>query len=307
MDAPLLEIKNLTKTFGKLVAVNNLSFTVNRGDIFGFLGPNGAGKTTTLRMALGLMQPTSGEVKIFDRNISADPLGILSRVGALIDEPALYGFLSGYSNLKLLGDLGGGVEQERVMEVLKTVGLDDRAHDRVRHYSRGMRVRLGLAQALLNRPELLVLDEPTAGLDPEGSREIQNLIRELAANGGVTVIISSHLLGEIERICNRALILRKGQLLVCDHVHNLLSSESSKVEIGVSDPVAANAFLKNCELVKKVDAVSDYVLVAELKSGAASQLFRELAAANITVNSLNPVRKSLEEYFLDLMDAKNKT
>ena len=213
MKQLVLETEELTKKYRRRPVVDRLSLTVERGDIFGFLGQNGAGKSTTIRMALGLVRPTSGQVRVLGYDMSRQPLGALKRVGAIIEAPAFYENFSGRQNLRMLAAMSGGAERQRIESVLEIVGLRERAHDRVRVYSHGMRQRLGIAQALLPDPELIILDEPTDGLDPQGLREIRKLMLRLRDEFDLTVILSSHLLHEVEQICNRVAIIDGGRLL----------------------------------------------------------------------------------------------
>src|SRR6476469_11204084 len=208
-----LETQDLTKRFGSRTAVDRLSLRVERGDIYGFLGPNGAGKSTTLRMLLGLVRPTSGVIKFPLRASGWEYLRARSRVGAIIESPAFYENFSGRRNLQLLASLSGGVQRKRVEQVLEIVGLRDRARDPVRTYSYGMRQRLGIAQALLPTPELIILDEPINGLDTQGIQQTRELIRRLRDEFKLTVLLSSHLLTEIEQLCNRVGIIHEGRLL----------------------------------------------------------------------------------------------
>src|SRR5215203_3096426 len=208
-----LQTENLTKRFGGRIAVDRLTIRVERGDIYGFLGPNGAGKSTTLRMLLGLVRPTSGAIKFPVRASTWEYLKARSRIGAIIETPAFYENFSGRRNLQLLASLSGGVQKKRVDEVLEIVDLRDRAQDPVKVYSLGMRQRLGIAQALLPTPELIILDEPTNGLDPQGIHQTRELIRRLRNEFKLTVLLSSHLLTEIEQLCNRVGVIHEGHLL----------------------------------------------------------------------------------------------
>src|SRR6185369_7591975 len=221
-----LQTEELTKRFGTRAAVDRLSLRVERGDIYGFLGPNGAGKSTTLRMLLGLVRPTSGVIKFPVRASSWEYLKARSRIGAIIETPAFYENFSGRRNLQLLASLSGGVQKKRVDEVLEIVDLCDRARDPVKVYSLGMRQRLGIAQALLPTPELIILDEPTNGLDPQGIHETRNLIRRLRDEFKLTVLLSSHLLTEIEQLCNRVGIIHEGRLLYEGGPEALVASTS---------------------------------------------------------------------------------
>jgi ABC-type multidrug transport system ATPase subunit len=220
-----IETHDLTKTFGTRTAVDRLSVQVHPGDVFGFLGQNGAGKSTTIRMLLGLVKPSSGQVSLLGNNLPQQRESALRKVGAIVDGPAFYDGLTGVENLRLFSSLTSRVPLHRYSEVLRWVNLTGRENDKVRVYSHGMRQRLGLAQALLPKPELLILDEPTDGLDPQGIGEIRQLLVDLAQHHGVTVFLSSHLLHEIERICNRIAIIDQGRLLYQGTVKSLLESD----------------------------------------------------------------------------------
>lgn len=209
-DEVVLRLQNLTKQYGKRLAVDNLSLNIHRGDVFGFLGPNGAGKTTTIRMVFGLITPTAGNVEILGKDIAHHRAEVLPRVGALIETPALYLYMSGLDNLKAVASTLGGVPAKRYDAILELVGLKGREKDRVRTYSLGMKQRLGLAIALLQDPELLILDEPANGLDPAGIVEMRDLMHRLASEGK-TVLISSHLLTEVQQICSRVAIINFGK------------------------------------------------------------------------------------------------
>src|SRR5437660_9748313 len=218
----VLRTNNLTKQYGKRIAVKNLNLEVNRGEIFGFLGPNGAGKTTTIRMALGLIAPTAGSVEILGHDIATHRARILPRVGALVETPALYLYMSGRNNLRAVGSVLGGVPDERIDAVLELVGLRARQKDRVRTYSLGMKQRLGVAIALLQDPDILILDEPANGLDPAGIVEMRDLMHRLAAEGK-TVFISSHMLSEVQQICTRVAIINLGKLISESSIEELIS------------------------------------------------------------------------------------
>ena len=229
MDS-LVQTSGLTKRFRGLVAVDNLNLTVNRGDVFGFLGPNGAGKSTTLRMMVGLIQPTAGSVRLFGREVWQDRCGALKHVGAMIETPAFYTYLSGYDNLFILANSGGRYTRRELEDVLDIVGLLGRARDKVKAYSQGMRQRLAIALAIVGKPELVLLDEPTNGLDPEGMKEIRDLIGRLSRDHGLTFFLSSHLLHEVEQICSRIAVINKGKVQVSGMVQELIS-EADSVQI----------------------------------------------------------------------------
>ena len=211
-DAPPVTARGLVKRYGEIVAVDHVDLTVEPGDVFGYLGPNGAGKTTSLRMMLGLIRPSEGSVRLFGRDPLADGAKALDGVAGFVEEPRFYPYLSGRKNLRLLADYDDGDSRVRIEEMLELVELRDRAKDRVGGYSHGMRQRLGIAASLMRRPRLLLLDEPTTGLDPAGMRDMRELVRRLAGEG-ITVLLSSHLLGEVEDLCNRVAIVRKGRIV----------------------------------------------------------------------------------------------
>jgi len=232
----VIEVRGLTKKFRNLTAVDNLDLNVYRGDVFGFLGPNGAGKSTTIRMLLSLIKPTSGEMKIFNKSIVKDRKEIFSKVGAIVEKPDFYLYLSAYKNLEILGKLSGAdTSKKKIMEMLELVGLEKRYKSKVKTYSHGMKQRLGLAQALLHDPELIILDEPTTGLDPQGMKEIRDLIIYLSREKGKTIFLSSHILHEVELIATRMIILNKGKVQVEGTVEDLLKSDKVSVTFEVDN------------------------------------------------------------------------
>ena len=226
MTAPVLRTFDLSKRFGDVVAVDHVNLHVEEGELFGFLGPNGAGKTTTIAMMLGLLSPTTGRVEILGEEVSPTRTAALRHVGALVNTPGFYPYLSGRENLRLLARLYPDVDDRRVEEVLELVGLRAAAARKVKGYSTGMKQRLGLAAALLHRPRLLILDEPTNGLDPIGMRDMRELLRALA-DAGTTIFLSSHLLHEVEQICDRVAILNEGRIVAEGEVKALLRKHTS--------------------------------------------------------------------------------
>lgn len=223
----VLEVKNLTKVYKNARGIRNISFEVNKGDVFGFLGPNGAGKTTAMKVVTGLCRPDSGEVKIFGINTGEDFEGAMKNVGCLIEKPEAYEFMSGYGNLEMAARYYKGIGKPRLEEVLETVGLGKYAHERLGVYSLGMKQRLGLALAILSRPELVILDEPANGLDIEGMVDIRNIIQHLSREQGITFFISSHLVHEMELTCTRIGIISDGNLIATGTVNELLATHSS--------------------------------------------------------------------------------
>jgi len=297
-----LETQDLTKRFGSRTAVDRLSLRVERGDIYGFLGPNGAGKSTTLRMLLGLVRPTSGVVRFPLPAGTWEYLRARSRVGAIIETPAFYENISGRRNLQLLASLSGGVKKKRVEEVLEIVELSDRARDPVKVYSYGMRQRLGIAQALLPTPELIILDEPTNGLDPQGIQETRKLIRRLRDDMRLTVLLSSHLLTEIEQLCNRVGIIHEGRLLY-EGGPEALVTPSKVYRVRVDDLSTAFELLTTLSGVT-VSRNGDSVLRIDANDESIAAVNALLVSKQIKVYELSPAQESLEEAFLRL--TKNK-
>jgi ABC-2 type transport system ATP-binding protein len=298
MSDVALQTENLTKRFGGRTAVDRLTIRVERGDIYGFLGPNGAGKSTTLRMLLGLVRPTSGVIKFPVRASSWEYLKARSRIGAIIETPAFYENFSGRRNLQLLASLSGGVQKKRVDEVLKIVDLHDRAQDPVKVYSLGMRQRLGIAQALLPTPEIIILDEPTNGLDPQGIHETRNLIRRLRDEFRLTVLLSSHLLTEIEQLCNRVGIIHEGRLLY-EGGPEALVAPTSLYKVRVDNLTAAFDLLSKAPGVTvSRNGASSLRVDADAEHIAAVNTL--LVGNGIKVYELSPAQESLEEAFLRL-------
>ena len=293
-----LQTEALTKCFGSRTAVDRLTIRVERGDIYGFLGPNGAGKSTTLRMLLGLIRPTSGAVKFPVRGSSWEYLRARSRVGAIIETPAFYENFSGRRNLQLLASLSGGVPRKRVDEVLDIVELRDRARDPVKVYSYGMRQRLGIAQALLPTPDLIILDEPTNGLDPQGIQQTRNLIRRLRDEFKLTVLLSSHLLTEIEQLCNRVGIIHEGRLLYEGGPDTLVGGPNL-YKIRVDDLSRAFELLTG-ESEVKVSRNGTSYLHLDADAETIPTVNALLVANGIKVYELSPTQETLEEAFLRL-------
>ncbi len=296
----LVESRELTKRYGShTVAVDRVSLTVRRGEVYGFLGPNGAGKTTTMRMLLGLIRPTSGAASVLGRR-PGHPES-LARVGALVESPAFYPYLSGRDNLRVIARYAG-VPKERIDSALEQVELADRARDKFATYSLGMKQRLGVAAALLKDPELLILDEPTNGLDPAGMADMRDLIRSLGS-GERTVLLSSHLLGEVEQICDRVGVISKGRLIAESTVEELRG--------GAALLVAARPLVRARERVEQLLGaerveVLDGTLRLDADPATAGRINRELVRANVEVTELHPVERTLEEVFLEMTDQKGE-
>jgi ABC-2 type transport system ATP-binding protein len=290
--------RDLTKRYGWRMAVDALNLEVRRGEIFGFLGPNGAGKTTTIRMLLGLIAPTSGTVELLGRDVSRDGPRVLPRVGALVEQPALYPYMSGRNNLRSGGDALGGVGEARIDAVVELVGLRGRDRDRVRGYSLGMKQRLGLALALLSDPELVILDEPTNGLDPAGIVEMRDLLRRLAAQGK-TIFLSSHVLAEVQQICTRVAIVNLGRLVVESSVEELIRGHGEFV-VAVDRPAEVLALIRAQDwgTRARLDAGGRIVTPAPDAQAAALNLF--LVRAGFVPGEIRELAPDLEDVFLRL-------
>jgi ABC-2 type transport system ATP-binding protein len=300
--APALRAIALSKAYGKRLAVDQLDLQVDRAELFGFLGPNGAGKTTTIRMALGLIAPTSGSIEILGLEVRSHRSQVLPRVGALVESPALYGYLSGRDNLRAVGDLLGGASEKRIDEVLEIVALKGRDRDRVKTYSLGMKQRLGLALALLNDPDVLILDEPANGLDPAGIVEMRDLLRDLAAQGK-TVFISSHVLSEVQQICTRVAIINHGKLIRVAPVHDLLKS-TGEFEVKVDAPEEVLATLRLQPWAHQARS-EDGVLITPAPDGRGRNLIKFLVERGHTPDSVTERQKDLEDIFLSLTEDKS--
>jgi ABC-2 type transport system ATP-binding protein len=294
---PAIRTQALSKAYGKRLAVDRLDLEVERSELFGFLGPNGAGKTTTIRMALGLIAPTAGTVEILGREVRSHRSEVLPRVGALVESPALYGYLSGRDNLRAVGNLLGGAGEKRIDEVLEIVSLKGRDRDKVRTYSMGMKQRLGLALALLNDPDLLILDEPANGLDPAGIVEMRDLLRDLAAHGK-TVFISSHVLSEVQQICSRVAIINHGKLIRVAPVHDLLKSTGEFV-VRVDAPGELLALLQRQPWGKESRS-EDGAVVTGAPDGRGRSLIKFLVESGQSPDSVSERQTDLEDIFLSL-------
>lgn len=296
----VIEISGLTKRFKDVLAVDALDLSVKRGDVFGFLGPNGAGKSTTIRMMLSLISPTSGSINIFGKSLTENRKEILTNIGAIVEKPDFYLYLPAIKNLEILAKISGKeVSHNRICELLELVGLKDRAQSKVKTYSHGMKQRLGIAQALLHNPELIVLDEPTTGLDPHGMKEIRDLIIRLSKEEKKTIFLSSHILSEIELVANRMIIINKGSKIVEGEVSKLLNANSVKVTVEVDNSEQAVKVLENTVWYKSIESITENKLSLNLEQKEIPALNKYLVENGVMVNALVPVR-SLEDYFLNI-------
>ncbi|MDQ6917788.1 MAG: ABC transporter ATP-binding protein [Candidatus Dormibacteraeota bacterium] len=296
----VLETRGLSKSYGSREAVKSLDLSVGQGEIFGFLGPNGAGKTTTIRMALGLIRPTAGTIEVLGQDVTRQRRRVLPRVGALVESPALYLYMSGRDNLRAVGDVLGGVPAARIDDVLEIVGLAGRQRDRVKSYSLGMKQRLGLAIALLNDPDLLILDEPANGLDPAGVVEMRDLLRALAGQGK-TIFISSHVLSEVQQICGRVAIINLGELIKVATVEELVASHG-EFTVVVEDAGAVLELIQRREWGHTARLVEGAIICAS-PTGRGRDLTRFLAAAGHWPDAIGERHRDLEDIFLSLTGA----
>lgn len=296
----IVNVKGLTKQFKNLTAVQDLSFSVNEGDVYGFLGQNGAGKSTTIRMLATLITPTAGEIDIFGLKLETHRNEILREVGAVIEKPDVYKYLSAYENLKLFARLSGvKISSDKLMQQLDQVGLASRAKDRVKTFSQGMKQRLGIAIALVHDPKLIILDEPTNGLDPQGIADIRNLILHLSRDQKKTLIVSSHLLSEIEQVATRVLIIDKGKKIIEGNAAELFDPAQTIVELQTFDNAYALQQLQMSLWNTHLQPQRDSSILIKLDRQLISQLHRDLVDMDIQVLSLQP-RHSLEDYFLQV-------
>jgi ABC-2 type transport system ATP-binding protein len=297
--APPVEARGLVKRYGDIVAVDLVDLEVERADVFGYLGPNGAGKTTSLRILLGLIRPTEGSARLFGRDPLVEGAKALEGVAGFVEGPRFYPYLSGLRNLKLLADYDEPVSRSRIEEVLELVELRDRAKDRVGGYSHGMRQRLGIAASLLRQPQLLLLDEPTTGLDPAGMRDMRDLVRRLAGEG-ITILLSSHLLSEVEELCNRVAIIRKGSVIYQGALRDLLETAvTTAYRLRAVEPERARAALLAHPGVSDV-GLRDGELRFTADEDAVAALTVALGQARVAFTALVPETASLEELFLGM-------
>ena len=296
----IIAVRDLSKDYGSFKAVDNLNLDVFYGDVFGFLGPNGAGKSTTIRMLLSLISPSQGSIKIFGKELNHHRNHILSKIGCIVEKPDFYKYMSAEKNLEYFAALSGvKPSKSKVAEMLELVGLKGREKDKVKGYSHGMKQRLGIAQTLIHDPDLIVLDEPTTGLDPQGIIDIRNLILHLQKDLKKTVFLSSHILSEIELIASRMIIINKGKTIVQGDVKSLLSSEDLIVSIGVNTPEEAKQVLIESKWKEYFIEEKEGLLILHLSESMVPEINKYLCEKGIGVKSIESKRK-LEDYFLKL-------
>ncbi|HEY8804795.1 MAG TPA: ABC transporter ATP-binding protein [Clostridium sp.] len=296
----IVQIKNVTKKIGKKVIIDDVTFDVHSGEVFGFLGPNGAVKTTTIKMILGLMSITKGEIYIDGSNVEKDFEKAIARVGGIIENPDLYKYLTGYQNLVHFWRMYPDVKRERIDEVIKIVGLDKRIHDKIKTYSLGMRQRLGVAQALINSPKLLVLDEPTNGLDPAGIHELRTHLRTLAKEENVAIMVSSHLLSEMELMCDRVGIIQNGKLVGIQDMREMLDDvDDSVISLIVTPIEKAKTYLESLNINYKPQ-INDKEIKIKENIENIPELVEKLVGQGIKIYGVSKVQQSLENKFLEM-------
>ncbi|MFC5404994.1 ABC transporter ATP-binding protein [Cohnella soli] len=297
-ESTVVRLQDVTKVIGGRTIIDRVSFEIRPGEVFGFLGPNGSGKTTTIRMIVGLMAMTSGDIRIGDLSVRTEFAKAIVQVGAIVENPEMYKFLTGYDNLLHYARMNPSITKERIQEAIELVGLQGRIHDKVKKYSLGMRQRLGVAQAIMHRPKLLVLDEPTNGLDPAGIRELRDYLRRLAQDEGTAVLVSSHLLSEMELMCDRVAILQKGKIIDVRSIRgeNAVSAVADEVQFEIDRPDAALGLLVGEDKARIEDGL--LTLVAD-RAGIAG-INRKLVEAGFNVYGIRAKTKSLEDQFLEM-------
>ncbi|RYL94050.1 ABC transporter ATP-binding protein [Sporolactobacillus sp. Y61] len=296
---PAVKLEHVTKKFGSKTIIDDLSFEIYGGEVFGFLGPNGAGKTTTIRMIVGLMRMTKGNIYIQGHSIRGDFKEAIRQIGAIVENPEMYRFLTGYQNLVHYARMVPGITRERIQEVVKVVDLEDAIHDRVKKYSLGMRQRLGLAQALLHHPSVLILDEPTNGLDPQGIHDLRKYLHDLSRKEGVAIVVSSHLLSEMQLMCDRIGIIKKGKLIGVENVHDFVEEGGSSVRFTVDDGRMAAQIAKDKLSIdaSAVEANAVELTVAHEKIPVVIDTF---VTAKVKIYGVVSVTRSLEDRFLEV-------
>jgi ABC-2 type transport system ATP-binding protein len=299
MTTPIVQLRNVTKKIGNKTIIDRLSFEVPKGEVFGFLGPNGAGKTTTIRMMVGLMNITEGEILIDGQSITKNFESAIAKVGAIVENPEMYKYLTGYQNLIHFARMSKGVTKARIQEVITLVALENRIHDKVKTYSLGMRQRLGVAQALLARPSLLILDEPTNGLDPAGIRELRDYLRKLTKEEGISVVVSSHLLSEMELMCDRVAIIQNGKLVDVRLINEYVNEdEKGKVIFDVDQKELAVTLLASTPEFNA--AVTEHGVELSVDREQIAEVNALLVRGGVKVYGIRAITQTLEDKFLEM-------
>jgi ABC-2 type transport system ATP-binding protein len=303
MSEEVIKVEKLAKNFGSFEAVRDVSFTVNKGDVFGFLGPNGAGKSTTIRCLLSLIRLNAGTIQMFGKSYATHRYEILSKIGSIIEKPDFYNYLSAQKNLEIFARISGAtVSTKEIHEMLEFVGLGGRGKDKTKGFSHGMKQRLGIAQTLLHKPELIILDEPTTGLDPQGIIEIRNLILRLKNEQNKTILLSSHQLSEIELIANRMVIITKGKSLVEGNVQELLNAQELTVRLELSDVNKAIPLIQQHFANVEITRINEVEISLSIEKQQVPHLNKMLSDNNILVYALEPKRK-LEDFFMKIVQS----
>ncbi len=304
-SAPALALEGLSKRFGRALAVDELSLQIQPGLMAGFLGPNGAGKSTTLYMIPRLVRPTAGRIRIFGTDIWRDYTKAIRSVGIMVESPAFYEYLSGRQNLELAARLLDKVSPREVDEILERIGLAERQHDRVRIYSTGMKQRLGIGRALLGRPRLLILDEPTNGMDPEGTHELLSFLREKVRSDGLTLFVSSHLMSEVEEFCDTVVVINHGRLVASGNVRELLRPHQRIVRVTFQGRVPEAGFARNHPEIAGMESVTADAVEFTLAREDSAWLNECLQREGFRVSGIAPKQKTLKEFFLSITGDKN--
>ena len=298
MNTSILSVENITKSIKNKEIIKGISFDINAREILGFLGPNGAGKSTTLRMIVGLSKPSSGNITIDGHSITNDYVKAMAQVGCIIETPDMYNYMSGYKNLEMLGSMSKGVSKKAIDEAIELVGMEHRIHDKVAIYSMGMKQRLGLAQALMHRPKLLVLDEPTNGLDPQGINEFREIIKSLVKERGISVLVSSHLISEVQLLCDKVSIINGGKIVKNASIDALLST--GQVIWTLDDSEHAKILLKDAFDIEAI--VSKGQLTATVSPDKLTEINAAMIYAGIKIQYVNAQNRTLEDLFLSFTD-----
>ncbi|GEK90170.1 ABC-2 type transport system ATP-binding protein [Alkalibacterium putridalgicola] len=298
MDTSVLKVSHLKKLIQKKLIIEDVSFDIQAGEIVGFLGPNGSGKTTTLRMIVGLSTPTSGDVEICGYSLKKEFVKAMSNVGCIIEGPDLYDYMSGYRNLELLASMSKDVTKKDIDEAVALVGMENRIHDKVAVYSMGMKQRIGLAQALIHKPRLLILDEPTNGLDPQGIHEFREIVKNLAREKNISVLISSHLISEVQLMCDRVSIINNGRIIRSASIDDALVT--GEVVWTLDDPQKAQLLLKSTFKVEA--AIAGHTLRATVDPERLSEINNTLIASGFDITYVEHKKRTLEDLFLSLTD-----
>ncbi|AWW26124.1 ABC transporter ATP-binding protein [Acetobacterium carbinolicum] len=301
MDTPVLNVTNLSKSIKKKEIIKDISFQLNKSEVLGFLGPNGAGKSTTLRMLVGLSRPSSGTISICGHSIRDDYVDAMSHVGCIIEGPDLYEYLSGYKNLELLGAMSKQVTKAAIDDAIALVGMEKRIHDKVSIYSMGMKQRIGLAQALIHQPDLLILDEPTNGLDPQGIHEFREIVKSLAKDKGISVLISSHLISEVQLMCDRVCIINQGMIVRDGTVSEMLST--GEIVWVLNNPAQGQKILsEQFKLESRITVQNELIAAIDLE--ILPKINAILIASGLELQTVAAKNTTLEELFLSLTNHK---